>query len=71
MIQRNVGRGLLDIGGLMDKKYKIKVVCTNCFENSDIEVKYGKRVETVDCPHCGVKACQKSLFYCPECKRWR
>jgi len=55
----------------MRQTYKIKIVCTNCFENSDIEVPYGKRVETAICPKCGVKACEKSLFYCHECKKWR
>ena len=52
-------------------KYKVKILCTNCYENSDIEVPYGKRVETQKCPYCGIKACTIALFYCPECKSWR
>ena len=38
-----------------DWKYRRIVYCNNCGKNSDVEVKYGKQISSVECPLCGCK----------------
>jgi len=58
---------LIWLGGVYmteDKKYKVKIHCSNCYNNEDVEIDKGKTVDEFcndcRCPICG---CNKMTRY--------